>query len=286
MIRDPAMKTYLDAKKHESVLLGDVDRHIQLLPSDRDHSYLHPSEMARSGWCPRASWHQLLGHEAKADPLVLRRAVLFDEGHAIHNKWQSWLRDMGVLWGRWVCRVCQQEVFCWSYELPGPCRSRNDKGRHLWDYREVPVGDLSLRIGGHADGIVSVRDESLLLEVKSVGPGTLRELSLMVEDDEDELSSSRFSKINHPAKDHFMQVQIYLRLFDNRPRVPGVGRVERAVIVYEHKADQQIREFVVTYDPKWTDYQFDTAADIVWAIDHGREVVCPHKQCKSCARYE
>jgi hypothetical protein len=283
-VSDPALKTYLDAKKHESVLIGDVDRHIQLLPSDRDHSLLHPSEMARAGWCPRASWHQLLGHEATPDPLVLRRAVLFDEGHAIHDKWQKWLRDMGVLWGRWVCLVCEGQILCWSNELPSRCPARNDHGRHVWEYREVPVQDPSLRIGGHADGVVTAQDETLLLEIKSVGPGTMRELNLMSEDDEDELSSTRFSKISYPLADHFRQVQIYLRLMVHH--APAVGPVDRAVIVYEHKADQQIREFVVTYSPKWTDHIFDEAQSIVWAIDHDREIVCPYKQCKSCQRYE
>ena len=285
VIPHPAMKTYLDAKKHESVLIGDVDRHIQLLPGDRDHSYLHPSEMARTGWCPRAAWYQLLGHEPPSDPLVLRRAVLFDEGHAIHTKWQKWLRDMGVLWGKWVCDVCGLYLWEWSSSLPMVCPMRKDNGRHIWQYKEVPLEEPSLRIGGHADGVVTTGDdEVLLLEIKSVGPGTMRELNIMAEDDEDDLSSTRFSKINHPAADHFRQVQIYLRMMPMY--APQLGSVERAVIVYEHKADQQIREFVVTYSPKWTDYLFDTAADIVWAVDHGREILCPHKQCKSCTRYE
>lgn len=286
VISHPAMKMYLDAKKHDSILLGDVDRHIQMLPSDRDTTVLHPSEMARTDWCPRASWHRLAGHSltGATDPLVLRRALFFDEGKAIHTKWQQWLRDMGILWGRWVCAICKLEKYLWSSSLPTVCLMRTDGDRHIWEYKEVPLSDLGLRIAGHADGVVAVNDETYLLEIKSVGPGTLRALSLMLDDDEDEISSTRFSKISHPAAEHFRQVQIYLRLLTGY--AGDLASVTEAVIIYEHKADQQVREFVVTYDPKWTDHIFDEAQAIVWALDHDHEVACPHKQCKSCVQYE
>jgi hypothetical protein len=288
VITDSRMRAYRDAKKHESILLGDVDRYIQLLPNDRAKNVIHPSEMAQYDWCPRATWHRLVGHEEKSSALTLRSNLIFSEGHSIHGKWQDWLKDMGILWGRWHCGLCNLTTLAWSNELVGMCPQFVDKKPHVWGYSEVPLRDTARRIAGHADGIVNPSgSESLLLEVKSVGPGTLRVLDVLSDEEADELSSDKFSRITRPAPSHFRQVQIYLRLLANEPvPVAALDPVTRAVIIYEHKADQQVREFVVTYDPKWTDDLFETAEDIVWAIGKGREVACPNGSCKRCKAYE
>jgi hypothetical protein len=34
---------------------------------------------------------------------------IFAEGHAIHGKYQDWLWEMGVLWGRWLCLSCHNK---------------------------------------------------------------------------------------------------------------------------------------------------------------------------------
>jgi hypothetical protein len=163
------------------------------------------------------------------------------------------------------------------------CLSWN--GKHNWRYREVPLELDSHRIGGHADGIINpTSDESLLLEIKSIGPGTLRALDLLAEHEADDISSDRFSKITRPAAAHFRQTQIYMRLSENWKTL--VGPIDRACIVYEHKADQQVREFIITRNDRWTDPLFDTAMDIVWALDKGRDVKCPYSGCARCKAFE
>lgn len=283
-VDDSRLKIYLDATKHDSVLLGPVDRWLQLQPNDRDATVIHPSEMVSKDWCPRATWHRLMGKAVPIAPVALRPNLIFETGHDTHHKWQRWATHMGILWGKWYCPACDQSVLGWSNEIQMTgCRTWN--GTHLWVYKEVPLALDSHKIGGHADGIVNpTGDESVLLEVKTIGPGTMRLLDLLAEHESDDISSDRFSKITRPAPSHFRQTQIYLRLSEKWKEY--VGPVNRAVIVYEHKADQQVREFVITRNDKYTDPLFETAMDIVWAIDKDREVACPHGGCAKCQAFE
>lgn len=291
-VTSPRMKAYLDAKKHDTVLLGAVDRHLQMLPNDRDATVIHPSEMSKKGWCPRATWHRLMGHPVIKEkaPIPLRLSMIFDTGTESGKKWQQWTRDMGILWGRWVCLVCYENCFAWSDELPVtkcpgrvPVPGRFTSDMHLWEYKEVPLS--SGRIGGHADGIVNpTGDESLVMENKTIGPGTLRLLGVLGEDEHDEAASDKFGRITTILPDHFRQTQIYIRLA--KQYESEVGVIQRGIVVYENKADQQVREFVVEYDPRWTDHLWDMAYDIEWQISKGREVRCPHGGCAQCREYE
>lgn len=286
---DPRLKTYLDATKHKTVLLGPVDQYLQLRPRDfRRSDIFHPSEMARSDWCHRADWYRLTGHTAPRESLRLRPNLIFEEGHNIHTKWQRWFREMGILWGRWECLVCHHSVFAWSNELPVeecPKIVAIPRQGHHYVYKEVPFDHPTLRIGGHADGIVNpTLNEPLLIEIKSIGPGTLRALDVMADDDSDQDAWQYFAKVNRPLKSHVIQTMIYLRLSEQYRN--DIGRVSRGVIIYESKADQQAREFVVTADPQWTDPIFDAVGDILWAIGRGRDVPCNHGGCARCAAYE
>lgn len=285
-VESPRLKAYLEAKKHDTVLLGAVDRHIQMLTDHRDATVIHPSEMCKPDWCPRATWHRLVGHEPRERAVPpLRLALIFEEGTASGKKWQRWTRDMGILWGRWLCRICSLEKYGWSDELGGDCSFLVTPMPHIWKYMEVPLGHGL--IGGHADGIVNPSgNESLIMENKTVGPGTLRLLKVLGEEESDEVGSDRFSRITAILPSHFRQTQLYLRLAQDPDLEDQVGPISRAVVVYEYKADQQVREFVIEYDSRWTDHIWDTALEIEWAIDKGRQIQCPYSGCPSCHEYE
>lgn len=286
-ILSPRLKAHLEAKKHESVLIGDVHRYIQTIEDDRATSaYIHGSEVSKADWCPRATWHRLVGHAPKAvAPHPLRLTLIFDRGSRSGEQWQQWTGDMGILWGEWKCIVCGDVIEEWSNSLPMIGCSDRISGVHIWKYREVPFFDPATGIAGHADGIVNpTGDECLVMENKTIGPGTLRKLHVMSDDDPDEMSSDKFSRVSKLLPDHFIQMQIYLRLAQDLE--PVLGPITRAVAVYEHKADQQAREFVVEYEERWTNDIWDTALDIQWSIDKGREVRCPYGGCRQCRAYE
>jgi hypothetical protein len=63
---------------------------------------------------------------------------------------------------------------------------------------------------------------------------------------------------------------------------------EEIVFLYELKANQEYKEFVVKYNPDYTAEIFDKARDVAWAVENNREPVCnqdPVKGCKRCAPF-
>lgn len=290
-IRDGRLKQYLDATKKESVLIGRVDRFLQLRVEERDATVIHPSEMASSDWCYRATYLRLIGKESKPQVISLRPGLIFAEGTEIGAKWQQWLREMGILWGKWECRICEETTLAWSRDLADLsntpfCPGRAYQGPHLWKYKEVPLeSQPKYNVAGHADGIVDVDGEILPIENKSIGPGTIRLLDLLGEHEPDEMSSDKFSRITRPLASHFRQTQIYLRL-SNEMYSESLGPIDRGLVIYEHKADQQVREFVVERNDRWTNRLFEAAGDIVWAIERGRDVKCQHGGCAKCRAFE
>jgi hypothetical protein len=120
------------------------------LESTRDTEHLHPSEICKKDWCPRSSWYTIKGYERDDKPLSFQTLNIFAEGHAIHDKWQTWLTKAGVL----------EQV-------------------------EVPIINEEHHLMGHADGIINDAKGKAILEIKSVGIGTVR-----VETDSSAISNS------------------------------------------------------------------------------------------------
>ena len=286
---NPRLKAHLGAKKHDTLFIGDVSLHLQKKIDDRAAHVIHPSEMAKTNWCPRATWLRIIGRKLKTlpPPHALRSELIFAEGHDIHFKWQQWAKEMGVLWGTWECIHCHVRIKAWSDNLwTTRCGEKYGVMMHEWKYKEVPLRQGL--VAGHSDGIINPStEESLVLEAKSIGPGTLRKLDLIRDDEPDDVAVTQFAKISRPMKEHFLQTQIYLRLANEDPEVQAeTGPLRRAVVLYEHKADQRVREFVVTYRSDWTMDLFDTALDIKWAVDNDREIRCPYGGCSQCESYE
>ena len=61
------------------------------------------------------------------------------------------------------------------------------------------------------------------------------------------------------------------------------------VFIYELKANQEYKEFVVRYNPEYTADIFDKALDVAWAVNNDRPPVCnidSEKGCKRCAPFK
>lgn len=149
-------------------LVSQVTRHLQTAPDDDDRNpfCIHPSEMAKGDkWCERATYYRINGTPADPSPNSLAMEMVFETGHDAHHKWQSWLWDMGILWGMWECLWCG--LYWWD-KSPTMCL-RCEVGKDLLKYREVPVSNDQYLIAGQADGLIKKP-----IEVKSIGPGTVR----------------------------------------------------------------------------------------------------------------
>ena len=281
MTKSSSLKAYLEAGKRETRLLGAVERHMLLQPFDeRDQKVIHPSDLIKKDWCALAAYHALKGNyiETRERP-NLRTQSIFDTGHAIHAKWQNYLKDMGVLYGRWYCPTDNR------YEW-GLSKDPNIIGTpSIFDYAEVPLHSKKHMIYGHSDGWVKGLGEDFLVEIKSIGPGTIRleAPALIIDSDLD----SAWKNIRNPFTTHLLQGQVYLHLAH---LMVEAGELESApneiVFIYELKATQDYKEFVVSYTPNFVEHIFEAAADVVWAVENDRPPVCTINSTKGCKRCE
>lgn len=275
------LKKFLDAKAKPSRLLGDIERHLQKRPpGNRDYTVLHPSDMIKRDWCRRASWFLLNGYPRIAEKPGLRLQNIFDEGHYIHAKWQRWFQEMGVLHGKFKCDVCDQITWGTS---PAECEHCHaPEGKLIYD--EVTMIDDALRIKGHTDGWVKDEVGDTLIEIKSIGPGTIRSErpDLIMDNDNDFMKA--WGQIRRPFVSHILQGQMYLELMKR------MGHdVTEIVFIYELKADQSFKEFVVRADFEVVRHVFDNAQKVIDAVEAGVPPRCNNNlggTCKQCDPYK
>jgi hypothetical protein len=274
------LKAFLNSSKRETRLLGPLERHVLSKPFDeRDQTYIHPSDIIKSEWCALAQYHALKGNYIETrDKTTLRLASIFAEGHTIHAKWQNWFREMGVLYGMWY----------------GPTGKGWDLSSNNVDiedeYLEVPLRSDKHMMRGHADGWIKGLGDDCLIEVKSIGTGTIRmEMPALMAQYNNDIDVV-WKNIRTPLRSHQLQGQVYLHLCH---LMVEEGLLETApneiVFLYELKANQEYKEFVVKYNPEYTAEIFEKARDVAWAAENNREPVCnidPVKGCKRCAPFK
>lgn len=205
--------------------------------SKRDTLHLHPSEISKKDWCPRSSWYKIKGYEEAPENLSFNRLNVFEEGHAIHNKWQTWLWQAGVLYGNWFCETCGNK---WEALAPDTCPGCSDT---CITYREFPIHNDRYRLLGHADGVIDDSVGRALLEIKSVGLGTVRweNKSLYNAFTSGEISFNDIWKnIKRPFSSHIRQGSLYMYC-------TGIHTI---IFVYEWKPTQEVKEFIVEYQPE------------------------------------
>lgn len=213
------------------------------LESTRDTTHLHPSEICKRDWCPRSSWYTIKGYERQDKALSFQTLNIFAEGHSIHDKWQTWLTDAGVL-----------------------------------EQKEVPIYDENHRLMGHADGIVNDKKGRAILEIKSVGAGTIR-----VEDFETFQSSNTpdemWKKVRRPFQTHLRQIMLYMYCTG----------IHDGIFIYEWKATQEVKEFSVKYQPELIEDILASCRVVIRSLESGIPPMRPswmedssNKTCKAC----
>ena len=271
------LKAFVNVAKKNTRVIGSVERHVLSKPPEqgRRTDVLHPSEMSSPDWCYRASYFQLLGHSVKGKKAPSFRLMsVFDEGHMIHAKWQRWFQEMGVLYGKWYCHDCGEMFWGGSDCHEGPL-----------EYREVPLFYEPLRIFGHSDGWIKGLGDDLMLEIKSVGLGTFRWEAPELIREHDGDFEKMWKDLKGPFMKHITQVQIYMKLAEllELPDFP-----QEAVMIYESKASQEIKEFVIHKSDFDVAHLFQAAADICDAVDSKTPLPCNISTdgCSKCKGYE
>lgn len=277
ILQSKELKTFLNANKRDTRLMGSVERHLLAKPFDnRRMDIIHPSDIIKPEWCALAQYHAIRGNyiETREKP-SLRLASIFAEGHTIHAKWQTWLQEMGVLYGYWQK----------GNKRVGPKLSSKVSSTHT--YAEFPLVSTKHKIGGHTDGWVKGLGADFLIEIKSIGAGTLRfEAPALLAQAEGDLDKA-WRNIRAPFRTHQMQGQVYLHLCH---LMVEEGLLESApkeiVFIYELKSNQDYKEFTVKYNPEFTAEIFEKAMDVSWAVDNNRPPVCSIDPVKGCTRCE
>ena len=267
--------------------MGAIERHLLARePEHRPQDVLHPSDLIKKEWCALHAYHALKGnYSPTSEKPNLRLQSIFDEGHTIHAKWQRWISEMGNMYGRWSCDKCGFTSNS-NTQTPGCVLHFHES---TFTYQEVNLVSKKHRIFGHTDGWVKGLGEDFLIEIKSIGSGTIRieQPSLLFEADND--LEKAWRNIRQPFYSHRRQGQVYLHLchlmveeglLDSAP--------EEIVFIYELKANQDYKEFSVKYDPEFVADVFENAADVVWAVEHDTPPACnidPVNGCKRCAPF-
>lgn len=250
---------------------------------DRDPHKVHVSEMAKKDWCERATWFRIQSGVWPEEKFSFTMQSIFDEGHQIHDKWQTWLADTGKLWGDWKCVLCG--VIAPGMLRPVSPGSVDDctKYGHLWKYAEVSFAHGLF--SGHEDAAVLSR----LVEFKSVGVGTLRRESpgllakYYVRTTEGKKIydlDGLWGALKQPLMSHVRQANLYLWLATMMADqgIPGYEVFDSASIVYEYKPNQQSREFVIPLSMDIVEPLVDRAM----ALCEDKPPPCPYGGCKQC----
>jgi CRISPR/Cas system-associated exonuclease Cas4 (RecB family) len=281
------LKKFLDAKKSNNRLLGDIERHLQARPvGNRDYTVLHPSEIIKKDHCWRASYFLLRGHTRVAEKPALRLQNIFDEGHYIHAKWQRWFQEMGVIHGQFKCQVCDHITWGTSPQECEVCQASWEKLL----YSEVTMRHDKLRIKGHTDGWVKGIGNDTLIEIKSIGEGTIRseQPGLLMDADGDFMKA--WKNVRRPFGGHILQGQMYLELMDRMGMVGENGEpLDEIVFIYELKANQDFKEFSIKRDFELVRHVFDAAKEVVECVEDNYVPPCnnnPGGTCKQCAPYK
>ena len=280
-VSNEELKRFLDAKKKKTRLLGDIERHLLKRPAgDRSTTVLHPSEIIKKDFCLRGSYFLLKGYPKMQPNPGLRMQVIFDEGHYIHAKWQKWFQEMGILHGKFKCDRCDGVTWGTSPSECEHCKAPESK----LVYAEVTLRDDDLRIAGHTDGWVKDEVGDALIEIKSIGPGTIRygQPSLMADAGGDLMKA--WSNVTRPFADHILQGQVYLELMHRMGNT-----VDQIVFLYELKADQSFKEFTVKRDFALVEHIFAKAEKVVKAVEANVAPKCNNNlggTCKQCEPYK
>ncbi len=263
---------------------------------DRATGMLHVSEMAKKDWCERASYLRITSDTWPAEPYSFILQSIFDEGHQIHDKWQSWLAETGRLWGDWKCAALRALVQRSTREEASAqafcCVCRN--GEHLWEYAEVSLAHGLIQ--GHEDAALGDR----LVEFKSVGIGTLRRESpgILAKYYTETVDGKKlydldglWAGLKQPLMSHVRQANLYLwlarQMADADCEAADVYRsFTKASIVYEFKPNQQAREYVIPLSMDIVTPLLERARVVQWALDAGTPPPCRLGGCSACKAFE
>jgi hypothetical protein len=235
------------------------------LNNSRKYDIFHPSAW---GVCLRKIAYQWYNENEKFynksdTDIDFRMERLFDNGHAMHARWRDYLDSAGVLKGLWRCPVekCRR-VYGTGHlhgifnplRTPGwACACGNIK---KLEYEELAVvSGPKYNFEGHCDAVVDVTGLP-----SATGNPDLDEFVV----DFKSMRSDYFDPPTEAKPEHVIQVHIYMWLLE----------LKCAVVLYENKNTQAVKEMVVPRNEKIIDAIKQQSKWLIQMLRHRR---LPHR---------
>jgi len=197
----------LDIHLAKQALLNNEHRACQLV----DPVGFHPSQI---GACLRSVFYGWCGVPMNSNLPKPKTQRIFGNGDHYHTRMQNYFRDMGILEGQWICKACRRE---WK-GLAGHCPHCGA------DTRAQKYDEIDFKKGwmiGACDGVVSLADRRICIELKSI-------------------NTRDFSTLKKPLEKHIEQGNCYMWALD----------IPECAFIYEDKNTQEIKIFIERQDDK------------------------------------
>lgn len=285
-------KTMLRTYRRPETIVSSVERHLLSRPpwEDREKKVIHPSEVVNDDFCPRSVYLRVTTGRVYSDTNLIRETI-FAAGHQYHHKWQGWIWDVGKLEGLFECLVCsvRTDRKPWWDVSPSECPECFAPRRAL-RFCEVPVRLDRLTLAGRGDGIIYDGGSREWLEIKSVGPGSLRMLhTKLILDHTHEIGGRKvvdwegvWRGLKRPIPDHILQTNLYGVMANEYYEKFSF---EYATILYENKSTGLAKPFRVRLDPGLVEPYLDRVRELHDDIRLGTLPDCPRGGCKECEPY-
>lgn len=232
-----------------------LEQHLAMtVQDDRRDGMFHPSDISQPNFCPRA-WSLFNFHpgglsvkSAGVDPRLQR---IFGNGHGVHDRFQRYFADAGLLWGTWS----------YPNKLSRDYQGVRAARDHI--YNETKLTHVDLRIIGATDGLLVPDGQVVGLELKS-------------------MNSQGFKWLQGPREAHKNQVYIYMACYDDmrRRKIALPGALSGYAVLYECKDTQSLKEFFVPYDrPAIDQYIASLTPALHAALEHERTSQHPTCTC-------
>ena len=278
-----SMKSLFNTVKQGDGLIKQLDQFLlkhDTHVEDGDRKSVTNSPSSSLG-CSRANYYQRQG--IKKDVIEPRVRRIFDNGHGVHNRLQQYLHDMGFL---------------------------------LMD--EVPLYNKEYEIQGHTDGIGTLSGNPKvceILEIKSINTnqfGKLKEAKqehraqaqVYIFCSEEhrkylkekypthvEFHRSRFARKrkyeklyqhlrsgNNFTKEQKVDFKVKQHMDMDKILYGLVKPIERAIVLYEDKNTQELKEFIISVD---MDLMDEVLRKFKVSNDHWAKQEVPPRECKA-----
>jgi len=255
----------------------------------RDYGHFHPS--AWDGCHRKTSYlyyesKGMITTEDKTQKIKPTLERIFDVGHYAHSRFRDYLYAYapdGFL-GRWKClnhlaHPKEDKIYGvndrWGCKRVKSCEC----GFTSFQYEEVGYFDEKTGFGGHVDTILDLKYWPLYKNSNGDLPDEERYCVV----DFKTMHPLMHKNLDAPKAEHMTQMQVYLYL----------SGLKYGKFLYENKADQSIKEYLVVKDEQTIAVKVEEAIKLRYILEHpntaGQRVLPPrghdsrgHMECLDC----